>query len=68
MNFQFSITAIPNGIMSTGVVSPTLNGFPVGTQNATSADLMCNTLAYTMAEPQLQSTITMAPYGGLGKQ
>lgn len=51
--------------MSTGVVSPTLNGFPVPpvTQNS---EPFTQGMAYSMAEPQMPSTITMAPYAGIG--
>lgn len=53
--------------MSTGVVSPTLNGFSVPPATQNSEPFNAAGLAYTVAEPQVASTIGVAPYPGLGK-
>lgn len=67
-------TGLPSGAMSTGVMSPSLNGlngFPIAaTQNAPVSDLYSNGgIVYSMAEPQLQPALNMSvgPYGGLGE-
>lgn len=52
--------------MSTGVMSPTLNGFPVPAATQ-GAEPFNPGMAYTMAEPQIPTTISMAPYAGIGK-
>ncbi|XP_067942076.1 CUGBP Elav-like family member 5 isoform X2 [Watersipora subatra] len=67
---QLTTTSIPSGVMSTGVISPSINGlnnFPIGaSHSAPSTDIYSNGgIVYTMAEPQLQPAMNMAPYGGL---
>lgn len=59
--------------MSTGVMSPALNGLSgfsiAATQpGPTTQDLYSNGIVYSVAEPHLQPAISMnvGPYGGLG--
>ncbi|KAF6025387.1 CELF5 [Bugula neritina] len=63
---QITTNSLTNGVMSPGVISPSLNGFPlVTTQNGMGSEIYSNGIIYSMAEPQLQPGLTVSPYGGL---